>query len=252
MGVYADQTYGTPYFWEQNVGKAPQSTLWSRFPLQAALTDAHTYVIARDDFAQCTIGSNTIPGFTFTSVTSGAITQDTTNPNGVLLMDTGASTANQGINFQANVSAFKIAAGKPVAFEAVLQVTGLSTTPKIQFFCGLAAASTAIIASGAFATLDRVGFQGITTTGIITSVSRGGGTAVTSTGFTLADSTVVRLGFYATSSQVDFYVNGILAGTSATSQIPTGALAVSFSAKANATVQPVLCLDSYICAGYRN
>lgn len=251
MGIVrASQTYGTPFFYEEGVSAGPGRTLLERFPLIAALTDPGQYVVYKDDFADVAIDTNTIPGFTFTSVTSGSITQDTTNPNGVLLISAGAATAGVGVNWQMNNVPFKVAAGKPLAFEVIGKFTGLSNL-RVQTFIGLAATSTAIIASGAFASVNRVGFQGITTTGVLTSVARQGGTAEAGTGLTLVNDTVYRFGLYATSSQVDFYVDGSIV-SSITSQIPTVALAPSIVVQAAGTDTPVFNLDSMVVAGYRS
>lgn len=247
--VRASQTYGSPFFYEEGVSAGPGLTLWERFPLVAAITDPGSYVVSRNDFADVTVASNTIPGWAFTSATSGSITQDTTNPNGVLLLSAGAATANQGINWQMNGTPFMVATNKPLAFEAIGKFTGLANL-RVQTFIGLAATSTAIIAAGAFAAVNRVGFQGITTTGVLTSVARQGGTAATGTGVTLVNGTTYRFGLYATASQVDFYINGALV-SSLTTQIPTVALAPALVVQANGTDTPVFNLDSLVVAGYR-
>ena len=249
MAVRATNRYGFPYYFDTVNGPLPGGSLWERFGSVVKQTEPQTLVVYDEDFLDVTIGTNTIPGWTFTAATSGAITQDTTNPGGIMLISAGAATANQGVNWQLNSPAFKIAAGKPVAFEVYGKFTGL-TNLKLQTFLGLTTISTAVIAAGAMATLDRVGFQGITTTGVLTSVARQTGTAVTGTGVTLVDATFYRLGFFATSTQIDFYVNGLIV-SSLTTQIPTVAVAPTVVVQANATDTPVLALDRIRVAGYR-
>lgn len=247
--VQASYRYQTPYFYDTVLGPLPGASLWERFGAIANVSDPQSLIIYDEDFAAVTIGSNTIPGWTFTSVTSGSITADTTNPGGILLISAGAATANQGVNWQMAQLPFKIAADKPVAFEVYGKFTGLSNL-KVQTFIGLAETSTALIASGAFATVNRIGFQGITTTGVLTSVTRQAGTAQTGTGVTLANSTFYRFGFFATTSQADFYINGALV-SSITSQVPTGAIAPSIVCQANATDTAVFNIDRIRVGGYR-
>ena len=249
MQVNGSYNYGIPYFWESTEGPLPGATIWEQAPGILGPVDPYPIVDYHDDFLDISPATNTIPGWTFTAATSGTIVQDTTNPNGALTFSAGAATANQGVNFQFNAPSWKVAASKPVFFEAYIKYTGL-TNLKIQTFVGLAAASTAVISGGAMATLDRIGFQGITTTGVLTSVARGGGTAATGTGVTIANSTFYRLGFVATSSLITFYVNGLPVST-ATTQIPTGALCPTVVVQSNATDTAAASLDFIRVVGLR-
>lgn len=249
--VTGSYRYQTPHYYDQTQGPLPGVTLWERIGAFLRSYDPYPIVEYANDFAGVTPATNTINGWTFTSVTSGGITEDTTNPNGVLVITAGAVTAGQGVNWQLTASPFKIAANKPLAFEVKGKFSGLSTTPKVQFFAGVAEQTTALITSNAFATKDRIGIGGVSTTGVLTGQNRGGGTAVTGTGVTIADVTDYRLGFYATSSQIDYYVNGAIV-SSQTTQVPTGALAPIIVMQGNATVTPVFNLDYIRVAGFRN
>lgn len=242
--------FGKSWFYDPDMGQVDGASLWQRAGMIVHSNDPHPMVASRQDFDQSAIASNTIGGWTATIATSGTITKDTTNPNGVALITAGAATAGQGVNWQLDNPALKISSGKPVAFEVYLKFTGL-TNLKIQTFIGLATAgTTALISSNAVTAVDRIGFQGVTTTGVLTSVCRGGGTAVTGTGLTVVNSTFYRLGFFATSSQVDFYVNGAIV-SSLTSQIPTGALAPIIVCQANATDTAAMSLDWMAWAAVR-
>lgn len=239
--LYFRDTIASPYFGQ---------SVWEQFPTLTSVTDPTGFVFRKDDFEYLTIAGSAVAGWTTTAATSGSIVQDTTNPNGVLTISAGAATASQGVNFQLNCSPLKVQANKPVVFEAGFNFSGL-TTLSFQAFIGLAATSTALIASGAMAAVQRVGFQGISTTaGVISSVAKAASTAVTGTGLTLVNGTQYRLGIVATTAGVGFYVNGILVST-LTTQIPAGALAPSIVVQANGTVTPVMNLDYVAFGGYR-
>lgn len=250
MSTKNSYRYQKSYFWDPDYGQVDAASVWQRMGTIVHACDLAPLVFSRQDFDAVDIASNTISGWTFTDVTSGTITKDTTNPNGVALISAGAATANQGVNWQLDNPPLKISSGKPVVFEAYLKYTGLSNL-KVQTFVGLATGgTTALIASGAMATVDRVGFQGITSTGVLNSVCRGGGTAATGTGLTLVNNTFYRLGLYATTSQVDFYVNGSIV-SSLTTQIPTGALAPIIVVQSNGTDTAAMSLDWVAWAGVR-
>lgn len=242
--------YQTPHYYDMTQGPLPGATLWDRFASATRHCDPYPVTWYDQDFVGVTPATNTINGWTVTVATSGTVTEDTTNPNGAVAISAGAATAGQGVNWQMSGSPFKIAANKPVAFEVYGTFSGLSTTPKIQFFAGLAEQSTALITGNAMATKIRLGFQGVSTTGVLTSVARSDSTAVTGTGVTITNA-AYRLGFYATSSQVDFYVNGAIVSSS-TTQIPTTAVAPAIVMQANATVTPVFTVDYIRVAGLRN
>lgn len=251
MGVVqGTYNYQTVHFSDTTQGPIPGNTLWERFAGVVRQCDPYPVVYYDQDFVGVTPATNTINGWTVTVATSGTITEDTTNANGVALISAGAVTAGQGINWQMSGSPFKIAANKPVAFEVYGQFTGLSTTPKVQFFAGLAEQTTALITSNAFATKIRLGIGGVSTTGVLQSHARSNGTVVNGTGVTIATDTYYRLGFFATSSQVDFYVNGAIVSSS-TTQIPTTAVAPIIVMQGNATVTPVFNLDYIRVGGFR-
>ncbi len=248
--VLATYNYGIPHFFDSGSAAVPGASLWERYGSIAGVCDPQTLVQYSQDFVGVTPATNTINGWTVTAATSGSVVEDTALPGGIVAISAGAVTAGQGINWQMSSLPFKIASGKPVAFEIGGKFSGLSTTPKVQFFVGLAEATTALITSNAFATKVRVGIGGVSTTGVLGSMCRSDSTAVTGTGVTVADATYYRLGFFATSTQVDFYVNGAVVN-SITTQIPTTALAPTIVVQANATVTPVFNLDFIRVGGYR-
>jgi hypothetical protein len=251
MQVLGGYNYGVPWYYETALGPLPGASLWESAPSAVVHSDPSPLVYYNNDFLELTIASNTFGGWAFTAATSGSVAQDTTGSGGILKLDAGAVTANQGVNFQLNNVPFAVAAGKPVWYEARVKFTGL-TSLKVQTFIGLAVTNTAIIAAGASADIDRIGFQGITTTGVLASATHSGaGNLTTGTGLTLVNSTWYRLGFLAQTTGVDFYVDGAKVGTTLATNIPTAALAPAFVCQANATVQPVLNVDYLRVVGCR-
>lgn len=250
MQVLGGYNYQIPWYYETTLGPLPGKSLWESCPAMLLHSDPSPLVYYHEDFVSLTIASNTFGGWTFTNATSGTVAQDTTNAGGILKLDSGATTANQGVNFQLNSVPFAVASGKPVWFEARVKFTGL-TSLKVQTFVGLAVTNTAIIASGAAADIDRIGFGGVTTTGVLTSQTHSGSNNLTSgTGLTLVNNTWYTLGFFAQSGNVDFWVSGTKVA-SLTTNIPTAALAPSLVAQSNATVQPVLNVDYVRVVGCR-
>lgn len=238
-----------PYYFETSSGILPGATIWEQAPTAAYYSDPGGFIELFQDFLQTTAASNTVPGWTFTQATSGTIVQDTANPSGALTLSAGAVTANQGVQIQLAQLPFKLHATLPTVFEARVKFTGL-TSLKLQAFVGLCAAQTAIITGGAVGTDDKIGFSGVTTTGVLTGNTTAATVATTPTGLTLVNSTWYRLGFVATTTLVTFYVNGVAVSTS-TTNIPTAALAPSVVLLANATVTPIMSLDYIRVFGVR-
>lgn len=249
MPTRGSYRYQKQYLFDPDYSQVDGSSLWQRFGAVVNACDPQPLVYTKQDFDQITIGSNTIPGWTFTSVTSGSIAGDTSNPGGAVNISAGAATANQGVNWQLNQFPLKLASGKPVAFEAYGTFSGLSNL-RLQTFIGLAASSTALIASGAVASVDRIGFLGITTTGVLSAVSRSSSTGSSGTGVTLVNATAYRFGIFATTTQVDFYINGSVV-SSLTTSIPTTVLAPTIVVQANGTDTPVFNLDWVAWGGVR-
>lgn len=211
------------------------TSLWETCPLLALRSDPSVGTIFEENFLKVTPATNAIPGWTTTTATSGAVTLDAVKG---LELDSGAVTAGQGVNLQFTSTPFTVAAGKPVWMEASVRFEGQASL-KIQFLFGLATAATALITSNAVGTDDKIAFAGVVTNGVILSNATSGTTVGTGTGFTIANNTTYKLGFYAQTTGVDFWVNGVLVKT-LTANIPTTALAPSIVCQANATVQPLV------------
>ena len=220
------------------------TSLWETCPLLALRSDPSVGTIFDHNFLTVTPATNAIPGWTTTTATSGAVTLDAALG---LKIDSGATTANQGVNLQLTSTPFTVAAGKPVWFEGQVKITGISGL-KIQFLFGLAAIKTTLIATGAVGTDDKIAFDGVTSTGVLTSDCCSSSTSGTGTGVTVANNGIYKLGFYATSTNVDFWVNGVKV-SSLTANIPTSALAPSIVVQSNGTTQPIVYLKRLLCVG---
>ena len=231
-------------------GPPPGQSQWQRVSRLAQLSEPAIGVSKVQDFDEITIASNTIGGWAFTSATSGSIAATSTLPNGVVAISAGASTAGQGVNWQVNQPVNKIQTGKDFAISFRAQFTGL-TSLNAQLFFGIATVgTTALITSNAVATnIDYIGFNAVTTTGVVkTGTSASSAQSSPGTGFTIANNGWYNFGFYATTSQVDFYASAANSNnqtlvSSITTNIPTGVLAPIIVVQANGTVTPVVNLD---------
>lgn len=248
--VVGQYRYQTPHYYEVGTGPLPGATLWEQAtPIQPFHCDPAGFFVFHDDFTD-TATTNAINGWTTTVATSGTVTNLATGLNGTIAVSAGAVTAGQGINIQMHGVPFKIAASKPVFYEARLQFTGL-TSLKIQFFAGLAEQSTAIITANALADKMLCGFAGVVTDGVILGTAQtAAATVTTGTGFTIVNNAWYRLGMIATSTGIGYYVNGSLVSTVAAT-LPTNALAPAFVVQGNATVTPIVNIDYVRVAGYR-
>lgn len=237
---------------DSGLSPALGSSVWESCPMLAIEADPVVGIRYFEDFVAQTIGTNTIGGWTFTNATTGAITISATAAGGVALITAGAVTAGQGVNWQIADPSWAVGTAKMFWYEARCLISGLSTTPKVQFFAGLAAAgSTALITSNAVdTTKDFIGFGGVSTTGVMLSTTAASSVATTDTGFTWATDVWHKLGIFATPTAVKFYVDGTVVSTIATN-IPAGQLAPIFVLQANATVTPILNLDYLRVVGIR-
>lgn len=220
------------------------SSLWRTCPLAEYLYDPSIGVLF--DYNATSYDSSN--DWTLTQATSGTAAISTTVP-GALLIDSGATTDNQGVNLQNLKAAFVPATNKSLWFEAFLSVSA-ATPPvtKLQMFVGLAASDTTIIASGAMSTNNRMGHM-ILDGGLLvtTFTSDKAGTATTKTGPTLVDATTIRLGFFydGVADTLQQYVNGVASQTAvATANIPKVAVFPSIVVQSDAVDRPTMLLRS--------
>ncbi len=246
MAVRGKYASGNLFFRDTVNSPTVGSSMWENFPWTVFYSDPSVITHLDQQFMGTTPASDAIGGWTTTKVTTGAVTLDAVKG---LKVDSGAVTATQGVNLQLTRTPFTIAANKPVWIEGKIRFEGQASL-KIQFLFGLAAAQSALIATSAVGTDDKVAFDGVVTNGVILSDACTASTAGTGTGFTIANNTAYKLGIFATTTKADFWVNGVIV-KSLTANIPTAALAPSLVVQANATVQPICYVDWIRAAGYR-
>lgn len=212
-------------------------SLWEDCPLLAAVSDPSVGVHFFHDFVGL---DKSTESWVATQATSGTATAGVL-AGGTVALSAGAATDNQGVNFQLAGGAFVPAAAKDIWYEARLKCSQVA----VQFYAGLAVVDTTLIAAGAVAHTDSIGFSSVTDDGVLLGNVRASSTSSTTTGATLAADTFVRLGFKLTGvSSVTFYVNGSAVGSAVTSNIPSGAvLTPSFVCQATGSGTPIVNVD---------
>jgi|SRR5690348_2947662 len=219
--------------------------LWKTCPLWEYLFDPSIGVLW-DYNATSYDASN---DWTLTQATSGTAAISTT-VQGALLIDSGATTDNQGVNLQALKACFVPAANKSLWWETYFSVTA-ATPPvtRLQLFAGLAASDTTIIAAGAMTTNNRLGAMILDGGLLVTTLTADkAGTATTKTGPTLVDGTAIRIGGYydGVGDTHQFFVNGAASQTAiATANIPKVAIFPSIVVQSDATDRPTMLLRAF-------
>jgi hypothetical protein len=224
---------GRVAFVDPNLTSNFANSLWADCPMLEYLHDPSIAVCYHEPF----INYDSTDDWTATQATSGTAAISTTVP-GAILLDPGATTAHQGIQIQRLKAAFIPAAGKDLWFEVGVQlVTGLT----VEFFAGLAASDTTIIASGAMSTNNRIGWTGTVGDGVVTFQADKAGTHNNAiTGVTLSTSVWHRLGFKydGTADTVQQFVDGVASGSPiATADIPKVVVYPSFVCQTTGTTQ---------------
>lgn len=193
----------------------------------------------------------TMAGWTATQQTTGAVSLDTANPGGVLLIDSNSTTATQGLNLQYDMLDFKPAANKDIWFECRLKI--VDTYDKCELFVGLAEDDTSIIATSAVSTANHIGFSCVTDNGVILLNGEKATAGATKACTTISEATYVRLGFKVNGvTSVDQWVDGVqLTPTTtyslATANIPIVGLKLSFVCQSGGTNDPIMHVDYVKC-----
>jgi hypothetical protein len=221
--------------------------VWGNAPLNEWLYDPNLVVGIEEDWQDY---NPTTGAYTLTAGDDGHRRRSTRARRARLLLDAGATTANQGANLQRLKSLFLPAAGKSIWAEFIVTLTAAAPpVTKAQLFVGLAASDTTIIAAGAQTTNNRIGWQilaaGNLTTGF--TVDKAGVASLTA-GPTLVDATKIRLGFRydGAADTLQQYVNGVATGAViATANIPKAAIYPSFVCQSDGVDRPNLFLHAY-------
>ena len=213
--------------------------LWGNCPLMSYLLDP-TFATLYDEPFNTYDATN---DWTLTQVTAGTAVISTTVP-GALLLDAGDSTAHHGAQIQRLKAAFLPAANKSLWFE-VKALAGTALTG--EFFLGLAASDTTIIASGAQSTNNRIGWTGVAGDGVMQFDVDKAGVGSLTTGVTLSITVAHTLGFYydGAADTVQQYIDGVAVGSAiATTYIPKLVVYPSFVCQSSGTSEPTLTISA--------
>jgi hypothetical protein len=187
------------------------------------------------------------PSLTLTQAVTGSWSLDEDGENGVLLLDSGSTSATQGINAQKSLATFIPKADRTLWFESRVKVSGI-TNLNAELFIGLAEIDGTVISASAVSTANHIGFSSVTDDGVLLANAEKAGTGATDTGVTIKNDTWVTLGFKVTGlDYVTFYVNGVKSGSLPTANIPIVVLAPTFVCQSGGTDQPVLHIDYWVC-----
>jgi hypothetical protein len=164
----------------------------------------HNYM---EDFDYYTAGD-----WTVTETDAGA-TQALTDGDGGLLLITNTAADNDLVSLQKKGESFRFASGKELYFEARFKVSDATQSDVV---IGLQITDTTPldVTDGVF----FIKADGSTTVSLLVEKNN---TATTTSVGTMADDTFIRLGFYYDGgSSIQYSVNGVVGGTSVTTNLP--------------------------------
>lgn len=240
---YTDPGSRRASHYDPELSSGYSANLWKTCPLLEYQHDPMIGVLLDERWnsynAQATTGD-----YVLTQATTGTAAISTAAP-GVLELDSNSTTGGQGANLQRVKSIFVPTAGKHIWAEFKVKV--VDTYDKVEFFCGLSDVETGIIASSANASDNHIGWQCVTTDGVLLFSAEKAGTGATKAATTLAEDTYVKLGFYVNGvTEIEQYVNGVLTGTNhVTANIPVVALCPSFVCQSDGTNDPIMHIQGY-------
>jgi hypothetical protein len=206
---------------------------------------------------------NDINSWVATRATAGTITLDVAAKGGVVMLDSGSTTDNQGVQMQlgfyesvdtgassAGASSFIPSAASKIFFEARVKIADIGTSGSDtgNMLVGLTEVDTTVLASGANSTANHISFEHLDDDGAVDFHSEKAGTRDSSTGLhTLSDDGYVKLGFLVDGvTSITPYVNGV-AKTAHTTQVPIVAMTPTFVCHSAGTTDPILHVDWVAC-----
>ncbi len=223
-----------------------QAGVWGNAPIVESRFDPSLVIDLVENFQTYDATND----YTLTQATTGTAAISTTVP-GALLINAGATTANQGVNLQRLKSAFLPAANKSIWAEFYVALT--ATTPPVtkwQGFIGLAGSDTTLLPSGALTgTVNAIGWYTLATQNLgLTFWADKAGVNTTKTGTTAVAAVALKLGFRydGSADTLQQYINGVATGTPiATANIPKLVVYPSFVCQSDGTDQPSLVVQGY-------
>ena len=240
--------YTKPQAKAGSIDRGLSPNLWNQAPLQqvlgGGLGEGFGFI---DDFLSFDADSKS---WVLTNATSGTGAIDPAAKGGVLLLDSAASTNNQGVQIQlggaVGASSFVPNVNAKIYYEARIKAADIGSTT-VQIFAGLAVVDTTLFATAANSTANHVGFEAINTLSL-SYVHEKAGTRVSDTSAgTIADDTYIKVGFLIDGlTSITPFVDGV-AGTVQTASIPIVALTPSFVCHSSGTTDPILHVNWVAC-----
>ncbi len=210
-------------FRDEAYSPAEGVSLWETCPQLAGLDPGVAHVFC-DDFYRIYVAAD----WTVTAVGAGAVTQ----PDGAggLLRMTTAGADNDEEEIQKIGEAFKLATGKPLWFEARVQLVTAAKHVQSDILVGLAITDTTLLPIGSLPT-DGVYFRKDDGTALFGAITNKNSTeTITASVLTFAAATWYKLGFFFDGAgTVYFYVDGVLVATHITNIPDDEELTVSFA-----------------------
>ena len=235
-------------FWHSGQNSTFKTGVWRDCPFLAMNDPTVAYVFFEDfmNWKGAAIETTNMAGWTVSQAVAGAVSTDDTVPGGVLLLDSASTTVTQGVQIQYTEGTlpFKPAANKDLWFECRLKV--VDTYNKCEFFAGLSAVDTSIIAGSDMTSANHTGWECHTDDGVLLfGAEKAGVEATPLASNTIAENTYVRLGFKINGlTDVEHWVNGVkIATTHVTAAIPIVGLTPSFVCQSGGTNDPIMHLD---------
>ena len=211
--------------------------IWDQIPVEDIQKDPNLGIVYENDFLNAE-NLATGEGWTITQVTSGTLSLSASEEGGALVFDSaGNASADDGVQAQLLNCRVLPKAGRKIAFEARVKMNDATD----QYFLGLCATDTTIIASGVIDDAsDKCGFfhHAASTDNKISAVSaRTTSEEIDADVANNVDATYVKLGFVIDGlTSVTWYVNGVAVGTVVdANDIPNAAMCLSGVAQIEGT-----------------
>lgn len=245
MGSRGHQQAGRVSVYDPALNPTYPTNLWRTCPLSEYMHDPSIGVLLNEPFVSYDAAATT-GDYVLTQATQGTGAISTAAP-GTFELDCNSTTQGQGAQIQRAKSAFVPAANKHIWFECKVKI--VDTFDKVQFFAGLAAIDTTIIAANAMSTQNHIGWKCVTTDGVLLFTADKAGTGATKAATTLVEDTYVRLGFYVNGvTEIEQYINGVKVGTNhVTANVPIVAMYPSFVCQTDGTNDPIMHIQGYRC-----
>jgi len=247
---------GVLNFWDDQINTTFKTGVWADCPSLAIAYDPTVGYVFFEDFMNwkgVAIATTAMAGWTVSQSSTGAVSTSDTAQGGILLIDSASTTATYGaqIQYTEGTLPFIPVADQDIWFECRLAV---DEALKCEFFAGLSAVDTSIIAGSDMTADNHIGWECHTDNGVLLFGAEKAGTEATPVASTtLVEDTYVRLGFKVNGvTSVEHWVNGVKASTThLTVNIPVVGVTPSFVCQSGGTQDPIIHLDWVKCVQIR-